>query len=637
MLMRLKRVRAFLLVVVMVLGIMPVHEAKADDKRSSYGDVKSSTSTSVLKKGEVKKSGGYTYKVTKYVEPEYSVGGVKLMKAKKGKKTVRLDNAVNLNERYYIITAIADGVFKNDKKLKKITIGSALESLYGFGIKKIGKNAFRGCKSLKTIDLHEARWLKSIGKNAFKGVPKSATAIVSKKYKKKQKKILRRAGFKGKYKVEASLNDDDSSSAGDGSFSKYSGPILPLTMLEKDEDIKATRSTELSFTEIDGEATSQYGDVMDNYVITNTSDKEKRISFAYPFISELKAGDSVDLVPRISVDGRDTDVRLKAGPSPNLFEDFEGNVITDGSDGKSINIHDITDWDDYRTLLDEGYQDKTFDAIYDGDMSVKIYELSDMYCDDDKLEAATLEISYKPTKGAKVIAWNYNGGGICDDGRETYSVFINEHGGTKSSYLMVINGDIENPEIKAYTDGGCETEIENAGGKLTSYKSTLRETIKKLVNGAHWNAPYYYLKGISEDDYVDLITEYVKETTIDRNVVRYDFLADEAIIDANYVKRIIYACTDVTIPAGKSVMISATMKKEASCNYGDYDNPLYGYDIIPAYGSKLQITGQDFTLKKPESVSVGDQNMCMDMDQGIDKMELDLSCERYYINLKEKK
>ena len=89
------------------------------------------------------------------------------------------------------ITEIAQGAFKNCKKLTKITITK--------GVTKIGKDAFSGDKKLKTITIKSTK-IKSVGKNAFKNVPKTAVVKVPKKEKKAYTKLLKKAGFKGKVK-----------------------------------------------------------------------------------------------------------------------------------------------------------------------------------------------------------------------------------------------------------------------------------------------------------------------------------------------------------------------------------------------------------------------------------------------------
>lgn len=69
-------------------------------------------------------------------------------------------------------------------------------------VKTIGKNAFKGCKKLKTITLANKKV--TIKKGAFAGLNTKKITIkapkMSKKALKKFKKALKKAGFKGKVK-----------------------------------------------------------------------------------------------------------------------------------------------------------------------------------------------------------------------------------------------------------------------------------------------------------------------------------------------------------------------------------------------------------------------------------------------------
>ncbi|WP_051204920.1 leucine-rich repeat protein [Butyrivibrio sp. VCD2006] len=91
----------------------------------------------------------------------------------------------------YKVTEIAAGAFKNNKKLKKITISK--------NIIKIGANAFNGCSNLKTVNIKTTALKKNtVGKNAFKGIHAKAKVKVPGKKLKAYKTILKAKGIKGK-------------------------------------------------------------------------------------------------------------------------------------------------------------------------------------------------------------------------------------------------------------------------------------------------------------------------------------------------------------------------------------------------------------------------------------------------------
>lgn len=110
------------------------------------------------------------------------------------KATVTVPATVKVSGVTYKVTSIAKNAFKNNKKLKKVTIGA--------NITTIGAHAFAGCKNLKTVDI-KSKKLKSVGKNAFKGIHKKAVFKVPAKKLKAYKKLLNsKAGIKKTMKIK---------------------------------------------------------------------------------------------------------------------------------------------------------------------------------------------------------------------------------------------------------------------------------------------------------------------------------------------------------------------------------------------------------------------------------------------------
>ncbi len=105
--------------------------------------------------------------------------------------TLTVPETVTVSGKEYKVTEIKANAFKNNKKLKKITIGKNIE--------KIGKNAFSGCKNLKTVNIKTTKLTKkTVGANAFKGINAKAKVKVPKSKLKDYKSILKARGIKGK-------------------------------------------------------------------------------------------------------------------------------------------------------------------------------------------------------------------------------------------------------------------------------------------------------------------------------------------------------------------------------------------------------------------------------------------------------
>lgn len=86
------------------------------------------------------------------------------------------------------------------KKVKKLTIPATI-TIQGkkYTVTAIGSKAFSGCKNLKQVTI-KSKKITKIGKNAFQNGNKKAVVKVPKSKKKVYKKLLKKAGYKGKVK-----------------------------------------------------------------------------------------------------------------------------------------------------------------------------------------------------------------------------------------------------------------------------------------------------------------------------------------------------------------------------------------------------------------------------------------------------
>ena len=144
-----------------------------------------------LAKGKTLASGKNKFKVTSSSAKSPTVSYLK--PKKKTLKTATVPATVKYKGITYKVTSIANNAFKNNKKLKKVTIGA--------NIKTIGKAAFAGDKNLKKI-IVKSKVLKKVGKNALKGINKKAVIKVQKKFKKKYTKLFKKKGQAKTVKVK---------------------------------------------------------------------------------------------------------------------------------------------------------------------------------------------------------------------------------------------------------------------------------------------------------------------------------------------------------------------------------------------------------------------------------------------------
>lgn len=136
--------------------------------------------------------GSGRYQVTDEKQKTAKLVGVKNKKAVK----LSVPATVKISGETYKVTEIGDKVMKGNSKLKKVILGS--------NVSKIGKQAFMGCKNLKSVQL-KGKALNTIKTGAFKKTSAKMT-VSAKKLNKKQKaallKKLRKAGAGKKVKVK---------------------------------------------------------------------------------------------------------------------------------------------------------------------------------------------------------------------------------------------------------------------------------------------------------------------------------------------------------------------------------------------------------------------------------------------------
>ncbi|MBQ6844417.1 MAG: leucine-rich repeat protein [Agathobacter sp.] len=132
-----------------------------------------------LGKGKTFTSGKYKYKVTGTSTVAFN--GIASTKTTK----VTIPKTVKYGGKTFKVTSVADNALKNKTKVTSVIIET--------NVTTIGKNAFYGCKGLKTITIKTTK-LKSVGKNALKNIYAKATIKVPEKKYTAYKNILKGKG-----------------------------------------------------------------------------------------------------------------------------------------------------------------------------------------------------------------------------------------------------------------------------------------------------------------------------------------------------------------------------------------------------------------------------------------------------------
>ena len=114
----------------------------------------------------------------------------------KSAKTITIPATVNCEGMTFKVTSVKAKALKGYKKVTKIVVGK--------NVKKIGSNAFSGCKKLKTLTIKSKKLTSSgLAKKAFAGITKKPKVVVPKSKLKTYKKLFKKKGLAKSVKVTA--------------------------------------------------------------------------------------------------------------------------------------------------------------------------------------------------------------------------------------------------------------------------------------------------------------------------------------------------------------------------------------------------------------------------------------------------
>lgn len=451
--------------------------------------------------------------------------------------------------------------------------------------------------------------------------------------------------------VQRSRNDkigysSNGNGGGEGStYMSYAGPVFPLSVLSGGDSLMAERNVNYDFSPYKTYASKSI--VTDSYVLTNPEQEEQRATLVYPFAASLSK--KLEVLPKITVDGETVQATLHVGP---YSGGYEGAYSVGADVTQTLNLAELDSWEKYRLLLNTGYQDRAFDAFPELTQPVVVYEISDMYGEaSEDVTAPSLNMEFTIDYAKTVIlTYGFNGG---ENDRSTdycaRSLFIpskDSIGYGERAYLIVLGDDIGEYALKAYVDGACEKEMENAGGRVTRYETTLGDvfaTAAKQYLSVYGYAVYEentnILSTIPKEDFIGLAAELLFDHGIlaDDPAMRYDQgMLEDMFSESRHMGRVMYLTFDVVLPAGGSVEVTAEMVKNASIDFIGDGKDRNGYDMVTRLGSSLIFTSQTASVSNTEDIEILSQDFGFDLEKGVDKVALDPAKEHYYLEVRKR-
>lgn len=469
------------------------------------------------------------------------------------------------------------------------------------------------------------------------------------------------------------------------SFMHYAGPVFPLTLLESNPEISATRDITMDFapwvpvwisneeeaashpSESDRqEILDQYNEwypeggyyqysgniiVKDSYILENGGAQNQTVHVLYPFASSLK--DLDNNIPSLTVNGEVLETTLHAGSYAGGFEGAWGGSSKELNEG-SVNLAYIENWEGYRSLLSDGtYMDRALGDFVDlSDIPVTVYEFSDVWGtpEDDKAGIPNptirvmFDLDYEKTQ---VLSYGFNGS-LWDEkngvmGKEFSIRRQGESDDGRPYYIIVVGEDIQNVDYKGYVTGGWGTEKTIDAGMTISRRESNLEEVLRVV--AEYRYRTDFEMGYFESDYdygFELYFGLLKE-----HLMAYSSLSGDGVqryedgaienMDVIGVSRVFWLEAEVTIPAGSYVTVEAVSEKEPSYDFycsNTANRKISGYDMVTRLGSNLIFTEQTAKLEDRGQIEIVRQNFGFDIENGVNEVELDMEEPHYYLEVR---
>ena len=466
-------------------------------------------------------------------------------------------------------------------------------------------------------------------------------------------------------------------------FMSYAGPVFPLTLKEENAAVSASRGVTLDFslwepvwisneeeaasrTDLTEEERQQvlddynewypeggyfeYSDdilVTDSYTLTNSSAEAQTVSVLYPFASSL--GSLASLRPTLTLDGAELETKLHAGSYAGGFEGAWGS----GNEAEgSVNLRQLRSWEGYAALLEDGtYLERAMGEFPDfSDVPVAVYTLTDPWGpeEDDKAGIPNpsirvmFDLDYSKTQ---VLSYGFNGG-LWDEengvmGKSFSIPQKNESRYGENYYLIVIGDDIQNLTTQGYVTGGWDTkQTIDAGVTITRTESDLESSLREL---AELDEQDWAVSEMESEEWFELYFGLLKEQLLSYGVLssdpveRYENGDFEGMHDVSGVARVFWLEAEVTVPAGGSVTLVSSARKEASFDYacaGTENKGVKGFDMVTKLSSNLTFTGQTARLEDRGLIEIVRQNFGFDLERGVFDVTLDGNTPHYYLEVR---
>lgn len=373
--------------------------------------------------------------------------------------------------------------------------------------------------------------------------------------------------------------------------SKYvdvTGALLPLTTGEAHEGLTARRALTLDFS-----GSAALAEVTDAYTLMNETAQDMDILLCYPLAGSLDAWDGAGYA--VTVNASRTEVGVKMSPG--------------GTTADRYKIYE----DQFDPLKDEvmghlkpcyPYERSAAPAPDLSGIMVRRYRVTDIRSDSALPEDARLCLAYQwSAPQGKTIDYGSTASQttmLCDDVAEVRYLLSMED--AERFTLTVIGGELTDYTLTGYASADCAegTELPALTAALKAEELPLSEVLDETAE--EW------LKMHPSETETELFSQAlamrIADEVLDAAYPRHTW--EYFLNTVSTQERIFWLTIPVTLPAGGEVSICVEFDR---CGGEEFNGPaaregVYHYDLLPNYGTTLNLSDQVIRLAGGEDLTI---------------------------------
>ena len=292
---------------------------------------------------------------------------------------------------------------------------------------------------------------------------------------------------------------------------------------------------------------------------------------------------------------------------------------------------------------------------------VTVYQFTDPYGPPEDEEAGVpnpslqvgFDLDYSRTA---VLTWGFHAGSFDrENGTMIQGFSIPQPGelgyGEDVYYLLVLGEDIQNMTTGGYVTGGADPDtepLEGCGVTVERYESDLdtmlREILAPTWAGATWedamsrtarSSMWTSRPGTGRCWSICWPTGVLSPSGAERYGAGW---LEDIASDVDTIDRVCWLEAEITIPAGGSVTLAASMTKEASYDFycaHTENQGVKGYDLVTAPGLQPRPAPARPPLWRTRGhIEIVRQNFGFDLEAGVTEVALDPAEPHYYLEIR---